>query len=188
MKLEIFVCDTRPAVASALEKALASFPQVHVRCGDVKDFDQTGVCFVNPVSVSDGWTQGSLDATLAHLGNSAVQTVPLRGALLDTWEGGRFCITFAYCAVRKAVQPGDVYLGTRVLLSMAVDAVRRGVGVHTLVMTGVGTGRGVSNRDRVVKEIKAAFQTVLVDKNLVIDPHQARHPDLLQDPVHGFSL
>lgn len=210
--MQVIVTDTRMAVVSALRKTLdhlqiapALQVSIEVHHGPVEVWDAPGVCFVNGGN-SVGVMDGQLDTCLKRLVPGAEQDVvgvirkfgdvardgtrhlPMFSALLSpSVDNTRFLLT-SPCTYLPG--PGDMrgtrnaFHSTHVALSMVREAARSGVKIHRVVMTGMCTGRGRTNRDESAKQMTDAFRAVFIDNNMVVDAEQAKHPRLMRNPLY----
>jgi hypothetical protein len=210
--MKIIVTDTRKAVVEALGSTLAHLRipvhrdvQVQISNQSVQVFDGEGVCFVNGGNAM-GVMQGQLDSVLAELVPGAREDVgkvvekwgdtarngqkhlPLFSALMSASHDGTRWLCTSPCML--APGPGDLrntrnaFHSTHAALSLVVDAVRAGVGIHTVVMTGMCTGRGRTNRVVSAQQMMDAFRAVFVDDNIVTDVNIRKHPRLLLNPMY----
>ncbi len=59
-----------------------------------------------------------------------------------------------------------------------------GVPIDTVVMTGMCTGRGRTNRVTSAHQMMEAFRAVFLDNNVVVDPSMSKHPRLMLSPLY----
>lgn len=176
-KLRFILCDPRADVQALLSKCTWGGKDVTISSDPAATFNKRGVCFVNGVSM-EGWTDGVWDTQLSALGPPPTATFPLYSAHLSEWDNHRFCVTVTFARSRHDVDALGVFLGTRVMLSLVLDASRRGLGFDTIVFTPF--------RTTAAKQMSDAFVTVFHQRNIVVDPKQASHPNLIHDAVNGF--
>lgn len=210
--MKIIVTDTRKAVFEALGSTLAHLRtpihrniEIQICNQSVEVFDGEGVCFVNGGNAM-GVMQGKLDSVLADLVPGAREDVekvvekwgdtarngqkhlPLFSALMSASRDGTRWLCTSPCML--APGPGDLrdtrnaFHSTHVALSLVVGAMRAGVGIHTVVMTGMCTGRGRTNRVTSAQQMMDAFRAVFVDDNIVTDACILKHPRLLLNPLY----
>jgi len=208
--MKIVVADTRLAVVTALRRSLDHLqysPSLHVdvdiQHAPVQQFDAPGVCFVNAGNAV-GCMDGALDTCLRQLVPGAAEDVarvierwgdtardgtrhlPLFSALLSA-SADRFLLTSPCMYVGG---PGDMrgtrnaFHATHVALSHLREAMRAGLKISSVVMTGVCTGRGRMNRDEAARQMTEAFRAVFIDNNLVVDTELRRHPRLMRNPLY----
>lgn len=208
--MKFIVTDTRMAVVTALRKTLDHLQiapvldvEIEIHHGPVDVWDAPGVCFVNGGN-SVGCMDGKLDTSLKQLVPGADQDVlrviqnlgdvardgtkhlPMFSALISP-GGGRFLLT-SPCTYLPG--PGDMrgtrnaFHSTHVALSHIREAVRAGLKIHRVVMTGMCTGRGRTNRDDSAQQMTDAFRAVFIDNNLIVDPAQSSHPRLMRNPLY----
>jgi O-acetyl-ADP-ribose deacetylase (regulator of RNase III) len=209
MAVTIVIADTRPAVIHALKQTLGTFADHfrpdHVRVvihhGRVEDWDEEGVCFVNPGNALGEMT-GALDRALLGMlpgvdadvraivnqwGKSArdgTRHLPLFSAVLSR-ANNRWLITAPCMFVAGPQEFRDTrnaFHATHAALSMLVSANRAGMGIHRVVMPGVCTGHGRMNRANAARQMAEAFRAVFMDHNIAFDPQQAQHPRLMLLP------
>ena len=212
MKVKFIVTDTRKAVFEALVATLGhlSIPvhrnvEVEILNKPVESFDGEGVCFVNGGN-SVGVMEGALDAVVGALvpgshadvlsvvdawGDTArdgQKHLPLFSALLSPSHDRTRWLCTSPCMLTPG--PGDLretrnaFHSTHVALSLILNALRAGVGIRTVVMTGMCTGRGRTNRLTSAQEMMDAFRAVFVDDNVVVDPSILKHPRLMLNPMY----
>jgi hypothetical protein len=212
MRMKIIVTDTRKAVFQALGETLGhlTIPRhrnidVQILNESVESFDSEGVCFVNGGN-SLGVMEGRLDSVVRELvpgshadvcsvveawGNTArdgQKHLPLFSALLSPSHDRTRWLCSSPCMLTPG--PGDLretrnaFHSTHVALSLILNAVRAGVGIHTVVMTGMCTGRGRTNRLTAAHQMMDAFRAVFVDDNVVVDPSIIKHPRLMMNPLY----
>lgn len=205
--MEIVITDTRAAVVNALRKMFTNFQipvarkvSVRVEHGDVCVWDDgPGVCFVNGgncvgdmsgkldravLKLVPGAAKDVADAVVTHgdVTRQGVHYLPLFSALLSPGDGGRWLLTVPCMYVggpRDMRATRNAFHATHIALSQVYQALRAGVVLRRVVMTGMCSGHGRTNRDDMALQMLEAFRAVLVDDNMVVDPAQATHPRLM---------
>ena len=209
--VDIVIADTRAAVIRNLQDTLGTFAhqfradrvRVHIYHGRVEDWDEQGVCHVNPGNCA-GVMRGALDRALLALmpgvdkdvdamvttwGTAVAggdrKQLPLFSALLTRSTNHRWLLTST-----TMIHPGpanhrgtrNAFHATHAALSMLTEANRAGMGIQRVVMPGVCTGHGRMNRADAARQMADAFRAVFCDDNIRADPTQAAHPRLMIDP------
>lgn len=205
--MEIIITDTRRAVFTALQAMFANFQipasrQVTIRVvhGDVAAWDAPNTCFVNGGNCV-GDMSGKLDATLLRLvpgaeadvalalsahgdvsHHGAARHFPLFSALMSPGEDSRWLLTAPCMYVggpRDLRGTRNAFHATHTALSQLYTALRSGVVLHRVVMTGMCSGHGRTNREVMAKQMLEAFRLVFVSDRMVVDATQAAHPRLM---------
>ena len=206
----IVVTDTRAAVVDALMKTLDHLqipPGQHVEItihrGPVDAWDGPGTCYIhggNAVGSMDGKLDTCLQRLVpgcqedvrnvinkwGHTARDGTRHLPLFSSLLSSGNG-RYLIT-SPCMYLPG--PGNqrgtrnAFHATHTALSMVRVAMRAGIPIKTVVITGMCSGRGRMNRDEVASQMTDAFRAVFIDDNLVVDPNQASHKRLMMNPLY----
>jgi len=214
MAVHIVITETRKSVLDALQRTLGTFvsqfPESRVRVsfhhGSVKDWDEEGVCFVNPGNCV-GTMNGELDRVIATLlpgvekdVNAITETwgtatsdgtrhLPLFSAVL-THLNNRWCITAPCMSVGgRANYRGtrNAFHATHAALSMVISANRAGMHIWRVVMPGVCTGHARMNRREAATQMGEAFRAVFLNNTLMVDPGQAAHPRLMLLPLYDHQ-
>jgi O-acetyl-ADP-ribose deacetylase (regulator of RNase III) len=210
MVLTIVIADTRSVVVRHLEATLGTFAsqfradqvQVQISNSPVQDWDEEGVCYVNPGNAA-GVMSGRLDTALSSLMPDLSQDVaamtrawgkrapdgtphlPLFAALLSRCNK-RWCITspavFLPGPTGHYRDTRNAFHATHAALSLLISANRAGMGIDRVVMPGVCTAHGRMNRAEAARQMADAFRAVFIDNNIITDPTQAAHPRLLLAP------
>jgi hypothetical protein len=163
-------------------------------------------CFVNGGNCL-GVMSGKLDASLSQLvPGSDMDVVKVVQRWGSTSRDGRkflplFSALMSPCPTQPhkwlctapcmfTPGPGDLrdtrnaFHSTHMALSMIRESVRMGVHFDTVVMTGMCTGRGRTNRVTSAHQMMEAFRAVFIDNNLVVDPSMSKHPRLMLNPLY----
>jgi O-acetyl-ADP-ribose deacetylase (regulator of RNase III) len=211
----IVVVDSRAAVVRNLEVTLGTFVsqfrpdqvKVHIRKGRIEDWDEEGVCFVNPgnsLGVMDGALDSSLTALMPGVENDVnamIQTfgdvaangdryLPLFSSLLSRSSNNRWLITSPCMFLPGPIDyrsTRNAFHATHAALSMLIWANRAGMGIRKLIMPGVCTGHGRMNRAQAASQMADAFRAVFIDNKIIDDPTQALHPRLLLAPSYEYQ-
>jgi len=204
--MEIIITDTRLAVVDALQKMFSNFQipasrrvTIRVEHGDVCVWDARNTCFVNAGNCV-GDMSGKLDTVLLGLvpgaekdvlralsvhgdvSRGGVRHFPLFSALMSPGTNGRWLLTAPCMYVGGPLDlrgTRNAFHATHTALSHLYQALRSGVVLDRVVMTGTCSGHGRMNRDVMAKQMFEAFRSVLVNDNMVFDPTQAAHPRLM---------
>jgi len=210
--MKFIVTDTRRAVYEALVATLGTLNvpdvEVEIHNSPVARFDSKGVCFVNGGN-SLGVMSGKLDSELSRLVPEAEMDVvkvikrwgstsrdghkylPLFSALMSASRDRTRWLCTAPCMFTPG--PGDFrntrnsFHSTHTALSLIRESLRAGCPINTVVMTGMCTGRGRTNRMEAAKQMMEAFRLVFVDNKLATDPAMASHPRLLLNPLYTLQ-
>ena len=212
MTLEIVCVDKRAAVVRHLKESLGGtlcrrdVVTCTVHQGQIEDWDEDGVCFINPCNAR-GIMTGALDRTLLKLmpgldtdvdamrrtwgvtAPDGSRHFPLFSALLTRTPNNRWCIsspcTYDTGGARECLRgTRHAFLATHAALSMVIAANRAGMGLRKIVLPGVCTGHGQMNRADAAHQMNDAFRAVFIDGNIARDPNQSLHPRLMMMPSY----
>lgn len=204
--------DTRKVVVRHLHETLGTLQlpagvTVKVESGCVSQWDAPGVCYVNGGNCV-GDTSGVLDTKLCELapgyaedlarvvkdqGDTArdgTRHLTLFSALLCRSSNSRW-VVHAPCVYlhgqHSARGTRNAFHSTHTALSMLIHANRAGMKINKVIMTGMCTGHGRMNRREAALQMTDAFRLALINKRLVTDPGQAKHPRLLLNPQYSIQ-